>query len=70
MKKFKVHAKGGRSWDATIEDMGLCFVTRFIIEGEMIYSISPQGASTNERLSNDDDTLEAHGYYTVPESIM
>ena len=70
MKEFKVYSGDpNKPLPATIEDMGLCYVTKFIVEGEPIYSVSPKDVSVEDRVNNDDAALEQYGYFGIAGSI-
>lgn len=51
--------------DCKHTDLGLCYVSKFEIKGEVVYGISPQSYNTNQRMDNEKKSLAEAGYYII-----
>lgn len=53
---------GMGDFDGRAEDLGLCLVTKFTIDGLTIYSVIHEHAQLEERKTNDDEAIAEYGY--------
>lgn len=64
--KFTVHTGNPEQrMDGVMDDLGLCFVSRFTVDGQEMLSISSQDVTVNDRLTRDHAVLEEYGYYDL-----
>lgn len=72
MTEFRVHCGDPNvTYKATMEDQGLCYVSKFIVDDgpEIISYIKQEESNIAMRIETNKETLRAYGYEIIEENI-